>query len=179
MSIGLSTLTQTILTTIARTGCPISGVSIGDPNDPATWLIQFDPAATQIQQNAATAAVAAINLTAITQLSQQGAILAAGLALTSTGTPALNATYGVDDATYGLILGEMIYILNSATFHNGTTTNLKWMTINGAIVTFPTIAKFKAYAGAVFAYRLNIQAVSIQLAAGTVVAWPLASATIA
>ncbi|WFS07795.1 hypothetical protein [Methylobacterium sp. 391_Methyba4] len=38
--------------------CPILGVSLGDPDNRATWRIDFDPAATTSQRRAATALLA-------------------------------------------------------------------------------------------------------------------------
>jgi hypothetical protein len=40
--------------------CPIDGISIGDPNNPATWRIDFNLSATTAQQQAAQQALAVI-----------------------------------------------------------------------------------------------------------------------
>ena len=52
-------LTQTISASV-----PIVGVSIGDPNDKATWKVQFAPGATKADQDTAAAIVAAFDPTA-------------------------------------------------------------------------------------------------------------------
>ena len=40
------------------TVCPITGVSIGDPNNSSTWIVHYDPTATPSQQSAAKAVLA-------------------------------------------------------------------------------------------------------------------------
>lgn len=43
--------------------CPIVGIGIGDPTNPATWRIDYDPSATAAQQAAAAALLAQITPT--------------------------------------------------------------------------------------------------------------------
>ena len=41
--------------------CPILGIAIADPDDKATWRIDFDPSATEPQREAAQAALQAFD----------------------------------------------------------------------------------------------------------------------
>ena len=65
--------------------CSIRGVSVGDPSDEATWRIDFDPAATDAQRQAAQAALQAFDPNApvvpqeVTALQARRALRAAGL----------------------------------------------------------------------------------------------------
>ena len=65
--------------------CSIQGVSVGDPSDKATWRIDFDPAATDAQRQAAQAALQAFDPSApvvpqeVTALQARRALRAAGL----------------------------------------------------------------------------------------------------
>ena len=44
---------------LRASGVPISGCAIGDPNNKATWRVDFDPSATQDHRNQAEAVIAA------------------------------------------------------------------------------------------------------------------------
>lgn len=119
-----------------------------------------------------------MTLQTLAQAEQNGAQLDLGLALTCTGTPALNATYAVDENAQLRIMAQFISFLMSAnTFTNGTT-SMQWPDINGTLHTF-TVAQFKAFGGAINKYLDAVSLVSLQLANGTVVAWPSNAATIA
>ncbi|MDD4937319.1 MAG: hypothetical protein PHT60_16265, partial [Acidiphilium sp.] len=75
-------------------------------------------------------------------LAQQAATaLSAGLAITSTGTPALDATYLYDHSIATQQLAETTSIILNGTFADGTTT-IEWPYTTGAAVTM-TIAEFK------------------------------------
>jgi hypothetical protein len=74
--------------------CPIDGISIGNPADKATWVIHYQASATSAQQTAAQSLVAGWNAAAVNPLSTFAAAQAAGAAVTSTSTPAINGTYG-------------------------------------------------------------------------------------
>ena len=47
--------------------CPIVGIAIGDPTNPATWRIDYDPSATPVQQQAAQNAIAAVTAASLAQ----------------------------------------------------------------------------------------------------------------
>jgi hypothetical protein len=76
--------------------------------------------------------------------------LSAGLALTSTGTPALNATYALDPESRADMLAEMVSLLANSTFTNGTT-SLAWPDAANTMHTF-NVTEFKAFATAAGAY---------------------------
>jgi len=81
---------------------------------------------------------------------QQAAVLQAnGVALTSTGTPALNATYGVDATSQAAMTAEMVSILANQKFTNGTT-SLQWL-YSTPSVAFTSTAQFTAVATALAA----------------------------
>ena len=106
-------------------------------------------------------------------LSQQAqAMLAAGLSITSTSTPALNGTYAADAITQSNVMAEMVSLLANAAFTNGTTT-LAWPDATGAPHNF-TAAQFKAFATAEGQF-VGVLAPVIATNAGTL---PSASATI-
>ena len=75
--------------------------------------------------------------------------MAAGLTITSTGTPALSGVYTVD-ITAQVITSQVTSILLNGTFADGTG-SVAWPDTSGALHTF-TIAQFKVFATAVAAY---------------------------
>jgi hypothetical protein len=85
-------------------------------------------------------------------LAQQAAMLiAGGISITSTGTPALNGVYTIQPGVpFGQedIATEAQFIAQFSEFTNGATTNLQWPLLNGTFVTFPTTTEFLAFAKA-------------------------------
>jgi hypothetical protein len=107
-------------------------------------------------------------------LAQQAtAAMSAALVATSTGTPALSATYAVDPTTQDHIQAETISILLNNTFADGTAT-LAWPDTTGAVHSFASVAEFKAFAGAVSAYVAAL----FKVINGTLTTLPAAVATI-
>lgn len=104
---------------------------------------------------------------------EAGAAFAAGLAITSTGTPALNGTYAIDPATQAHIQAEVISILLNSTFADGSTT-VVWPDMAGNTHTFGSIAEFKQFAAAVAAYVAAL----FKVGNGTLTTLPAATATI-
>jgi hypothetical protein len=88
------------------------------------------------------------------------AALAAGIAITSTGTSSLNGTYACDKGTQQNIVAEQVYISNEGTFTNGGTT-MAWPDVSGTYHTFPSTTEFTAFAKAVAQY---VQALATALA---------------
>ncbi len=107
-----------------------------------------------------------------TPAQQAVAAMAAGLAITSTSTPALSGTYGVDAATTDHIQSEMLCVLVAGTFADGTA-ELAWPDLAGVIRTFPSIGAFRAFALAVSGYVAALYKVQN----GTLTALPDATAT--
>jgi hypothetical protein len=77
--------------------------------------------------------------------------LAAGLAITSTGTPAIDGTYPLDSITQFEINSVMLFIQTNGDFPGGTST-YPWFDAAGAPHIFPSIAVFKEWATAVANY---------------------------
>lgn len=100
-------------------------------------------------------------------------LMAAGLTITSTATPALNGTYDVDDAAQSNIVSEMLCIQVSGKFADGGTT-LAWPDKAGTIHTFPSTADFTAFALAAAAFVANCS----KVASGASTLLPLNTATI-
>jgi hypothetical protein len=83
-------------------------------------------------------------------LAQQATtLIATGLTITSTGTPALNGVYTMQSGVpFGQedIDTEAQFIAQFGEFTNGATTNLTWPLLSGASVAFPTTSEFLAFA---------------------------------
>ena len=105
------------------------------------------------------------------------AAMAAGIALTSTGNPALNATYALDSISQGQINNIGIYANAFGYFPDGGPTGA-YPDANSVPHVF-TLAQFVAFFHAVasLVFQLQIQA-GIMAAGGTPV-WPPQTATIA
>lgn len=87
--------------------CPIAGVSVGDPDDRATWRIDFDPSATAPQRQAARAL-----LVTYTGLDLTAYIAAAHAALRDGGVTVGGMRVKTDAESRGLIDGA--YALSQA-----------------------------------------------------------------
>jgi hypothetical protein len=103
--------------------------------------------------------------------------LAAGIALTSTGTPALNATYALDDVSTGQIFQIGLYANQFAVFPSGGTTQ-PYPDIGGVPHSFG-IAAFVAFLRAVAPLVSALQTQTAVLAHGGTPSWPTQTATIA
>lgn len=110
-------------------------------------------------------------------LAQQAAeLIADGIAITSTGTTALNGTYTVQSGVpFGQedIATEAQFISTFSEFTNGETTNLSWPLINGTFVEFPTTAEFLAFSKAAAQF-----VAAVKLALGKSTSLPPATAEI-
>jgi hypothetical protein len=105
------------------------------------------------------------------------AAIAAGVAITSTGTPTLNGTYALDQTSLGRITSEQVYITNTSKFTNGQTTR-GWLDSSGTPHMFPSITEFTAFAETIALYDdALITALTVGLAGGAWVA-PLPPASI-
>lgn len=101
--------------------------------------------------------------------------LAAGLNISSAGTPALNAVYSLSDTSQGNINAVMTYILLHSKFPQQATQTY-WADQSGAIHQFTSVDLFKAFATAVADY---VDAVEDYMnSGGQVGALPSANVTI-
>jgi hypothetical protein len=103
------------------------------------------------------------------------AALSAGLAVTSTSTPAVNGTYALDPVTQSKIAAMVLTIQVNGTFPNSMTA-YPWPLLNGAFVTFPNVTVFKDWATALSNY---VAVLDLYAAGAPGVALPSASTTIA
>lgn len=110
----------------------------------------------------------------LTLAQQAQALLAGGLALTSTGTPALNGTYGADAATIAYVNSEMTSLLKNGVFADGST-SVYWPDAGGALHVF-NVAQFEGFAAALAAFVAGARKCIIGVSGA---ALPAASATIA
>jgi hypothetical protein len=100
-------------------------------------------------------------------------LLAGGITITSTSTPALNGTYAIDAAAQANINAVQTYILTTpGTFPSGATQ--PWVDMSGAVHVFANTAQFTAFAKA----AAQIAAQVTLYGAGALPSPPAMSATI-
>jgi hypothetical protein len=103
---------------------------------------------------------------------QAAALLAGGLAVTSTATPALNATYPTTQAVQQQVIAEITSILLNGAFADGAST-IEWPDVTGIGHAFD-VAQFKALASVIAAFVSNC----IKCMNGQSATLPSATATI-
>ena len=86
-----------------------------------------------------------------TPAEQAAEAIAAGVTITSTGTPAINGTYACDAAAVADIGAETLSVIVTQQFTNGAT-SIQWPLADGTLVTFPSPQVFQAWAVAVSRY---------------------------
>jgi hypothetical protein len=153
--------------------CPIDGISVGDPAQPSTWIIAFDPSATQAQQNVANAILTSYSIVGESTFE---AALAAGISLTWSVSTALNDTYAIDTATQVRMLTERVSIAVNSTFTNGTTT-LTWYGTTGTVHTM-SVAQAGLFVRAVWQYLTALFLARAVSAGGGVAVWPISAIVI-
>jgi hypothetical protein len=99
-------------------------------------------------------------LSARQRLAQQAqALISEGLTITSTRTPALNATYATDAAALGNMLGVVSYINANGKFP-GTSGTLTWYDVAGRPHVFPTVVEFMAFYTVAMDFVMDCQLVA-------------------
>ena len=112
--------------------------------------------------------------TPVPTLAQQAAaLIAGGIAITSTGTPALNGTYATNAAAQANMLGVVSYINANGKFP-GSSGTVTWYDMAGQPHVFSTVAEFMALYTAGLDFVMDCQLVA-DAGTGTL---PVASATI-
>lgn len=106
-------------------------------------------------------------------MTQAAGLLLAGIAITSTSAPALNATYPCDPATRNSLSATLQYTQANNAFPLGITTLVR-PDASGTPHEFATVALFQAFATAVGAYTAAL----VAIAGGTVADLPSPSAVI-
>lgn len=125
--------------------CPaIVGVTIGDPNDKATWNAQFASAPSEL--------CTAVVQTIFTSYQPPPTFVA----LTSSGTPALNGNYAIDNHTQQNIQAISIYVAVNGRFPNGQSSQL-WPDVNGTFHSFTSTAQWLAFATGVADFVAALQ----------------------
>jgi hypothetical protein len=112
--------------------------------------VLFSSPPTSAQLTAAFSGYAAAATAQAGQVAFSAAIVA-GVQIASTGTPALNGTYALNDTSLARINAEAQYIDNKGTFSNGQATR-NWPDQSGALHLFPSTAEFIAFAETVAQY---------------------------
>ncbi len=112
-----------------------------------------------------------------TALAQYSAAIAVGIAITSTGTPALSGTYALDPGTMQALYNLGTYIATNGTYPAGNAT-LNWPDLAGTVHTFGITSTFKAFVKALQDYVAKLAIAQASAAAGGNPTWPTASATI-
>jgi hypothetical protein len=110
---------------------------------------------------------------------QYAAAIAAGLAVTSTGTPTLDGVYGIEPSDVSDIMAEVQFIAAFAEFTNTTTTMLLWTQQGSAVpVAFISTAQFMSFAKQAAQYVAACKLAADTVAAGGTATWPSNAATI-
>lgn len=169
-------ISSTFSTELAAAGLlslPFAWTSAGD--------ITFGPAMTSAQIAAVEAVYAAHDPTRGDPAQQAAALLAQklaeGLALTSTGAPALNGTYALDATSTAQIFQIGLYASQFATFPSGSASQ-PYPDTSGAPHVF-SVAEFIAFLKAVAPLVSGLTTQAGIMAQGGVPNWPSQSATIA
>jgi hypothetical protein len=130
----------------------LGGVAVGWDKD---GNVAYGDGVTDAQKAAVAAVLTAHNATKPDPLGLFRAALAAGVVIVSAGTPALNGTYAIDDATRANITSEALYIQVTSTpgpakFTNGQPLK-NWKDIANGVHQFDT-AHFIDFAEAIGAF---------------------------
>ena len=119
-----------------------SGASVM-PVTPAQWAVQ-----TGVYVSGGEIVTGTPPIPAPTLAQQAAALIAAGLTVTSTGTPALNGVYACDATAQHNLQAVQTYILTNAKFP-GSTGTYPWLDTSGAAHIFPSTTEFEAFASRV------------------------------
>ncbi len=84
------------------------------------------------------------------------AVIAGGLTVTSTSTPAVNGVYAVDQAAQQRINGIETYVLKNSAFPGSPGTSLAYPLANGSMVIFPSLSVWAEFADAVANYVADL-----------------------
>lgn len=161
-----------------------NGLSYRAWNDPGNLLqgeIYFDhvPTSTELG-NAFPGYAAAVAVATATAAGQTGYVtaLASGLAISSTGTPAVDATYALDQSQQANVANVALYITVNNRFP-GSLSSVSLRKIDGTTISIPATAVFQEIATAIADYIAKIDAQLLIAQGGGSPTWPTASVTIA
>lgn len=111
-----------------------------------------------------------------TPAQQLTTVLAAGVTITSTGTPAANGTYPLDQDTLDDIVAVSDAIANGKGFFG--LSSVTFATITGTAYTFTDQTLFLNWANAIGGYVAQCKLTARALAAGASASWPSSTLTI-
>ena len=103
------------------------------------------------------------------------ALIAGGLTITSTGTPAINGTYGTAASDQANFNAVQTYVLTTGTLQQ---TPQPWFLQNGTPVMIPSAAVFREISTAVANFVTNAKVAAAESAAGQSVTWPSSSVSV-
>ncbi|MDA8049953.1 MAG: hypothetical protein M0002_08105 [Rhodospirillales bacterium] len=103
---------------------------------------------------------------------QAAAALGRGVAVTSSGTPALDGTYAIDAASQAKIQAVSLFIVVNGKFPSAVA-SYPWLDTAGAAHLFPTTAEFQAFATAIADYVAALDMI-IATGSGTLPGEPVA-----
>jgi hypothetical protein len=157
-----------------------NGLAFRAWNDPATLApgeLYFDHAPSGAELLAAFPAYTAAQA-AQQALGEAAALLASGLAITSTGTPAVNGTYSCAEDQQTIITRVQAYITKNAVFPGGMST-LQLRTVSGGLISVPSVALFQAIGSAIADFVAKVDEAELAALAGGGWVAPSNSVTIA
>ena len=165
-------MTNPLQVYIQRNSGSITGYSVNpQPTDPS-----FDTTATS-WTDATFQAWLTAQSTSQTLAQTYTQKIAAGIQVTSTGTPGLNGTYGIAPSDVSNIQAVSIYIQVNGRFPAGQTA-FPWKDQNGLIHSFATTASFMSFATVAADYVAALALTLHAYEAGGSPPWPSNSATI-
>lgn len=97
---------------------------------------------------------------------QYAAAIAAGLAITSTGTPAVNGTYACDENQQDVITRLQTYIAKTGVFPGGLS-SIQLRLVSGAYISIPSVAVFQNIATAIGNYVADADNAELAVLAGS------------
>ncbi|HYD06883.1 MAG TPA: hypothetical protein VEC60_14210 [Reyranella sp.] len=115
--------------------------------DAASGAVTYADSVTQEERDAVAAVLAAHDPETPDRGKAAAAAIAAGCAIASAGTPALNATYHASGAAWQMMRDEALYIAAFGEFSGGLA-ELDWTAVSGDVL-FETTAQFMAVARAI------------------------------
>lgn len=115
---------------------------------------------------------------AATPAQEYAALVAGGLAITSTGTPAVTGTYAIDDDQQDVITRLQTYIAKNGTFPGGLS-SVQLRLANGAYIAIPSVTVFQEIGTAIGNFVADLDNAELTALAGGSWVAPSATATIA
>lgn len=148
INVQFSDATETII--VATFGCPQNATAYPNqgtvlPGD-ARWAAYYATLPASMQAGLPPPTTPLAPTPAQTAAAAYAAFIAGGITVTSTGTPALDGIYAIDQGMQEQISEEAQFVGAFQEFTTGSATNLPWFLANNNPVIFPTTTEFMAFA---------------------------------